>query len=478
VLLLLIMPLPLLLLFIQAGTFIWACMLTLDEDVVLNVSNGFHLASSVAEGSNRQHERIAVEPFITTSGHQEPASADVLELVTVGIKATPQYVGRRRSLQALLRSIRAMYGAQLRIHVAHELHGTRKRAAEAHLKLILVESNALPVLLPNLAGLSAGRNALVESVTTPFVLISDDDVYFHEGTSLGTLLRVLLSQPKAALACGCYDRKGFDPYCGSSFFETDGVVTVGMPGNMDTYWAQNNTHNRSSSSGRGGTSGGAGGSRGGGNDGSIACKEGVDGGGASDMRGAISKTGDAGRVDDNANEHDISSGMAEDPEQHLVKFCRIADIGHNFFLARVDVLRQYRWDPRQKMMEHESFFFHLHVNRLPVIVCDRVTVEHKHPNAAHEPVYRKQSERFQPKRYMQYFCKNFPWVTRMRTPYFEWHCTERTYCTLPFRGTAGICGQEMDWSSDNEQLLRLPQVAPTNISGPVLGAPHPACRSD
>eukprot|EP00966_Prymnesium_polylepis_P153995 3556125-Prymnesium_polylepis.1 len=60
------------------------------------------------------------------------------------------------------------------------------------------------VPLPPGAGLSAGRNALVEAVRTPFLALMDDDVVLTEAKSLGTLLSALQAVPTAAVAGGCY----------------------------------------------------------------------------------------------------------------------------------------------------------------------------------------------------------------------------------------------------------------------------------
>ena len=43
--------------------------------------------------------------------------------------------------------------------------------------------------------------------------------------------------------------------------------------------------------------------------------------------------------------------------------CYPVDATHNFFLGRTAVLRRFGWDPRQRVMEHESFFYQLFLNQ-------------------------------------------------------------------------------------------------------------------
>jgi glycosyltransferase involved in cell wall biosynthesis len=71
------------------------------------------------------------------------------------------------------------------------------------LKVIVVDDsrNARPVegietiILPFDSGLSAGRQAGLERVTTPYVLILDDDFIFYRYTDLGSALAIMNQQP-------------------------------------------------------------------------------------------------------------------------------------------------------------------------------------------------------------------------------------------------------------------------------------------
>ena len=97
-----------------------------------------------------------------------------------------------------------------------------------------------------------------------------------------------------------------------------------------------------------------------------------------------------------------------------VDLCQPADVVQNFFMARTATLRRYHWDARQKMMEHESFFYQLKANNKQVILCREVTVHHvigkERMNMTELNTYKKESIRFKSQRFIQYFCKNFPHV--------------------------------------------------------------------
>ena len=60
------------------------------------------------------------------------------------------------------------------------------------------------VTLPFDAGLSFGRNALVAKVTTPYLVMMDDDVQFHAATNLRVLLKQLEADPQLGIAGGCF----------------------------------------------------------------------------------------------------------------------------------------------------------------------------------------------------------------------------------------------------------------------------------
>lgn len=49
--------------------------------------------------------------------------------------------------------------------------------------------------------------------------------------------------------------------------------------------------------------------------------------------------------------------------------CDAVHMTHNFFIARTNVVREYLWDPMQKTMEHETFFYRLHNKGIVVRAC-------------------------------------------------------------------------------------------------------------
>lgn len=115
--------------------------------------------------------------------------------VTFGVKHTSSFPERRDSLRMLIKSIRLDYATQP-ILVAYDgdhVYGDTGSEGERYLHLSRGS-----------AGLGAGRNAIVRHTTTEFVMIIDDDVSFHEGTRVGTLLAHMLRDPALGLAAACY----------------------------------------------------------------------------------------------------------------------------------------------------------------------------------------------------------------------------------------------------------------------------------
>jgi hypothetical protein len=78
------------------------------------------------------------------------------------------------------------------------------------LPLIVVDDSRRPTALPGVtlinlpfdSGVSAGRNAGLERVTTPYVLILDDDFIFYRCTDLAHALRVMEAYPQIDLLGG------------------------------------------------------------------------------------------------------------------------------------------------------------------------------------------------------------------------------------------------------------------------------------
>ena len=136
-----------------------------------------------------------------------------------------------------------------------------------------------------------------------------------------------------------------------------------------------------------------------------------------------------------------------------------AQATHNFFLGRTAVLRRFGWDPRQKVMEHESFFYQLYLNQQPVLACPGVDVLH---NTTRDEEYRERSFRLKENRFMQFHCKNFPELASFHTPYLQWHCATRRYCVPLWRAQFAYDGSEctnMQWSGSDRSMVPLPLVA-------------------
>ena len=238
------------------------------------------------------------------------SSTPLHELLTICIKHTSSFEQRRAYLALLVQSIRALHGEKLQILVADD------GAAMDHSTLQMVEVLRLPMG----AGLSYGRNVLVRATRTPFFLLIDDDVQFDQEAQLRILVDLLLHNPDATIAAGCYlDRHGRKD-CFASKFVSDEV------------------HVSASS---------------------------------------ISNPGCGDRV-------------------HMV---------HNFFVGRTSHFQgqQISWDPRQRMMEHETFFYQLFLRDVPVLVCPSASLHHQRQRNLD---YSRKSLRFEGYHFLQYFCKN------------------------------------------------------------------------
>lgn len=141
--------------------------------------------------------------------------------------------------------------------------------------------------------------------------------------------------------------------------------------------------------------------------------------------------------------------------------CQAVHATHNFFVARTSVLRRFRWDPRQKMMEHESFFYQLFLNGQQVVACSDVSVVH---NTTRDEQYRERSFRLQERHFMQYHCKNFPEVARFKTPYLLWRCDTRSYCSPAWHAQFPYDGSEcqtMQWNAaEDKSTVPRPLITP------------------
>lgn len=146
--------------------------------------------------------------------------------------------------------------------------------------------------------------------------------------------------------------------------------------------------------------------------------------------------------------------------------CQRVHAAHNFFVGRTNVLRRFGWDPRQKVMEHETFFYQLHLNEMEVLACSGVSVRH---NTTRDEQYRERSFRLQEARFMQFLCKNLPEVKRFQTPYLLWRCDTRSYCSPAWHAQFPYDGQAckpMRWGvHDDTSTVRRPVIS-TAIHAP------------
>ncbi|KAL3907534.1 MAG: hypothetical protein SGPRY_010135, partial [Prymnesium sp.] len=140
--------------------------------------------------------------------------------------------------------------------------------------------------------------------------------------------------------------------------------------------------------------------------------------------------------------------------------CTRVHMAHNFFVARTSALLKFSWDPRQRVMEHETFFYQLFLNGQSVLSCPRVSVGH---NTTRDNEYRERSFRLREQLFMQYLCKNFPEVSRFRTPHLLWRCDSRTYCGPAWHAQFAYDGMQchpMQWDeSEDQSVVRRPLVS-------------------
>ena len=124
--------------------------------------------------------------------------------VTVVIKHTPGFQSRTQKLVNLLHSIRRNHGDELAILVATEGIDDEPFNPTTHEQLQRNHLVSKFIVLPRGSGLSAGRNALLHAVQTPFAALMDDDLLLLDNSSLPTLHAALVAEPLAAVAGGCH----------------------------------------------------------------------------------------------------------------------------------------------------------------------------------------------------------------------------------------------------------------------------------
>ena len=136
-----------------------------------------------------------VAPATATSPSPPPSPSPSPGLpLTLGIKHVSDFEERRRTLTTLITSVRDQYPL-LPILVAYE--------GAYHYEPAFGASNE-EYIRCTAKGLSVGRNTIVAHVQTEFVMIVDDDVEFHRGTRLGTLVAHLQHDPALGLVAACY----------------------------------------------------------------------------------------------------------------------------------------------------------------------------------------------------------------------------------------------------------------------------------
>lgn len=198
--------------------------------------------------------------------------------VTVAIKHTSGFDAKQKELAAALESIAARYPAlSVLVAVDADEPPDMRRHFGSHAASVLRRVRWLT--LPRRTGLSEARNRLVQEVSTPLLLLMDDDVQFTRFTRLDLLLEGLQRDPCAALAAGCMAIEGTElPDCYALDFDAqeDGI--------------------------------------------------------------------------------EVHTRAVRLPGQSVTKRpgCVRAHMVHNFFLARTESLRRFKWDPRQKVLEHET----------------------------------------------------------------------------------------------------------------------------
>eukprot|EP00966_Prymnesium_polylepis_P332048 7387583-Prymnesium_polylepis.1 len=98
----------------------------------------------------------------------------------------------------------------------------------------------------------------------------------------------------------------------------------------------------------------------------------------------------------------------------------VAHLVENVFVARTAALQLHRWDVRQQVMEHETFFYKLLISGQVVGFDPSVTVLHNGKQTASTAGYN--SLRDLEGHFLQYLCKIFPRILSWDLPYFRVDC--------------------------------------------------------
>jgi hypothetical protein len=110
-------------------------------------------------------------------------------------------------------------------------------------------------------------------------------------------------------------------------------------------------------------------------------------------------------------------GSLEDSDHPV---CKRYDIVANFFMAKLDKIRQVKWDPKLKLGEHQDFFLRAKQSGLMVASCfSEVSVFHKqdHSNAEYKqkrgrevPYLRQFLKKHGLKKFVLYSGLTYVWV--------------------------------------------------------------------
>ena len=351
---------------------------------------GMLRSSGVAQAKPKHINRQAVIPTVSQPKlYRGKSNLSLQSSITIGIKHTSRFASRREKLELLLRSIRRQYPERLRVMVADDGGSPDKE--------LMRSLSVRYIKLPSNAGLSHGRNALVQATRTPFIVMLDEDTLFDGGTSLATLHQTLRMHPNVAIAAGCY-------------------IDLRYP---------NHTH---------------------------PCFR------------ARFRVSEGGAV--------VQSQIVHTPHS---TGCQRVHMATNFFMARTPVLRRFGWDPRQKVMEHETFYYQLYLNEQSVLACPNVTVQHNGSVGANSE-YQSRSLRFKESSFMQYLCKNFPEIERFDTVYNQWRCDQRTFCQPAWGTEFAFDGENcrpMVWDEADDRSAMPRQLVSPVIHPPYLFAPRP-----
>lgn len=126
-------------------------------------------------------------------------NGNLIQHVTYAIKTHK----RPKELARLVRSLN-VHCAGHRVLVGDDAAPNTDKAHALYQKLA-AECRSIDldwILLPDDAGLAAGRNALVRECETEFVCVLDDDFVFTDRTDVGAMLSVLAFKPAVGVVCG------------------------------------------------------------------------------------------------------------------------------------------------------------------------------------------------------------------------------------------------------------------------------------